>query len=106
MLLHASHPNTSDRNRLAYIASYMGEEYIFCGLGDPEFLVARELKRECLRKPELSIPETLTTPERLLAGQTRNPQLARSSLPWRSAVRLDRGRHRLRLRVSHLLEPL
>jgi ectoine hydroxylase-related dioxygenase (phytanoyl-CoA dioxygenase family) len=45
MLLHASNPNTSDRDRCAYIASYMGEEYTFCGVGHPEFLVARELTK-------------------------------------------------------------
>jgi ectoine hydroxylase-related dioxygenase (phytanoyl-CoA dioxygenase family) len=50
MLLHASHPNRSDRERLAYIASYMGAEYTFCGLGDPEFLVARELTRRVFQK--------------------------------------------------------
>ena len=39
MLLHASTPNTSDRDRPAYIASYMGDQSTFCGLGEPEFLV-------------------------------------------------------------------
>ena len=31
MLLHASHPNSSDRDRLAYITSYMGADYTFGG---------------------------------------------------------------------------
>lgn len=42
MLLHASNPNTSELERPAYIPSYMGSEYVFRGLGDPEFLVAGE----------------------------------------------------------------
>jgi ectoine hydroxylase-related dioxygenase (phytanoyl-CoA dioxygenase family) len=50
MLLHASHPNNSDRDRLAYIASYMGADYTFCGVGDPEFLVARESTSRVFQK--------------------------------------------------------
>ncbi len=50
MLLHASNPNTSDVDRHAYIASYMGSEYFFKGVGDPEFLVARERDRKVFQK--------------------------------------------------------
>jgi ectoine hydroxylase-related dioxygenase (phytanoyl-CoA dioxygenase family) len=50
MLLHASHPNNSDSDRLAYIASYMGADYTFCGVGDPEFLVAGESNSRVFQK--------------------------------------------------------
>jgi ectoine hydroxylase-related dioxygenase (phytanoyl-CoA dioxygenase family) len=56
MLLHASHPNNSDRDRLAYIASYMGEDYTFCGLGNPEFLVAGEHAKQVFKKAKLAHP--------------------------------------------------
>jgi ectoine hydroxylase-related dioxygenase (phytanoyl-CoA dioxygenase family) len=54
MLLHASNPNTSGRDRCAYIASYMGDEYTFCGVGHPEFLVARELKTKVFQKARVA----------------------------------------------------
>jgi ectoine hydroxylase-related dioxygenase (phytanoyl-CoA dioxygenase family) len=54
MLLHASNPNTSNLDRPAYIASYMGDQYTFCGLGDPEFLVAAERDTKVLRKIKLA----------------------------------------------------
>ena len=50
MLLHASNTNTSDLERPAYIPSYMGAEYRFRGVGDPEFLVARERERPVFKK--------------------------------------------------------
>jgi len=50
MLLHASNTNTSDLERPAYIPSYMGAGYRFCGVGDPEFLVARERERPVFKK--------------------------------------------------------
>jgi len=53
MLLHASHPNKSDSDRLAYIASYMGADYTFCGVGSPEFLVAGESKRRVFQKARI-----------------------------------------------------
>lgn len=40
LLLHASHPNQADNDRRAYIVSYMGENYQFVGVGQPELLVA------------------------------------------------------------------
>jgi len=49
MLLHASNPNTSDWDRHAYIVSYMGSEYLFRGVGNPEFLVAGERNRRVYR---------------------------------------------------------
>jgi ectoine hydroxylase-related dioxygenase (phytanoyl-CoA dioxygenase family) len=54
MLLHASHPNRSDRDRLAYIASYMGADYTFCGVGNPEFLVASELSSRVFQKVKVA----------------------------------------------------
>ena len=42
MLLHASGPNTSDRDRPAYIASYLGVDYTFVGVGEPEFLAVQQ----------------------------------------------------------------
>jgi ectoine hydroxylase-related dioxygenase (phytanoyl-CoA dioxygenase family) len=53
-LLHASGPNTSDLDRPAYIASYMGSEYTFCGVGQPEFLVAGELGRKVFQKARVA----------------------------------------------------
>jgi ectoine hydroxylase-related dioxygenase (phytanoyl-CoA dioxygenase family) len=50
MLLHASNPNTSDLDRPAYIASYMGEDYTFCGVGEPEYLVAGERQKRVFQK--------------------------------------------------------
>jgi ectoine hydroxylase-related dioxygenase (phytanoyl-CoA dioxygenase family) len=50
MLLHASNPNRSDRERPAYIPSYMGAEYAFCGLGEPEFLAVRERGHPVFKK--------------------------------------------------------
>ena len=50
MLLHASNPNRSELERPAYIPSYMGAEYVFCGVGDPQFLVARERSRPTFKK--------------------------------------------------------
>jgi ectoine hydroxylase-related dioxygenase (phytanoyl-CoA dioxygenase family) len=50
LLLHASHPNNSDSDRLAYIASYMGADYTFCGVGNPEFLVASESSSRVFQK--------------------------------------------------------
>jgi ectoine hydroxylase-related dioxygenase (phytanoyl-CoA dioxygenase family) len=50
MLLHASNTNTSDLERPAYIPSYMGAEYRFCGVGTPEFLVVRERDRQVFKK--------------------------------------------------------
>lgn len=50
LLLHASNPNTSDADRLAYIPSYMGTNYSFRGLGEPEFLVVGEPDRKTFRK--------------------------------------------------------
>lgn len=50
MLLHASNPNISDRDRHAYIVSYMGSEYFFSGVGKPEFLVARERARRVFQE--------------------------------------------------------
>src|SRR5262245_33102248 len=50
MLLHASNTNTSDLERPAYIPRYMGAEYRFCGVGGPEFLVARERERPVFKK--------------------------------------------------------
>ncbi|MFZ0819610.1 MAG: phytanoyl-CoA dioxygenase family protein [Candidatus Acidiferrales bacterium] len=49
-LLHASNPNTSEKDRPAYIVSYMGSEYTFCGVGEPEFLVAAERDRKVFQK--------------------------------------------------------
>ncbi len=54
MLLHASNPNTSARERCAYITSYMGDEYTFCGVGHPEFLVARELTTKAFKKARVA----------------------------------------------------
>jgi ectoine hydroxylase-related dioxygenase (phytanoyl-CoA dioxygenase family) len=54
MLLHASNPNTSDLDRPAYIASYMGDGYKFCGVGDPEFLVAGERSRRTYQKIKIA----------------------------------------------------
>ena len=50
MLLHASNPNTSEWDRPAYIASYMGDQYTFCGVGEPEFLIAAERDNKVFRK--------------------------------------------------------
>ena len=50
LLLHASNPNTSAVDRLAYIPSYMGTNYRFRGLGEPNFLVAGEPERKVFRK--------------------------------------------------------
>ena len=47
-------PNRSDRDRLAYIASYMGADYTFCGVGNPEFLVARELSSRVFQKVKVA----------------------------------------------------
>jgi ectoine hydroxylase-related dioxygenase (phytanoyl-CoA dioxygenase family) len=49
-LLHASNPNTSDKDRPAYIVSYMGSEFTFCGIGEPEFLIAAERDRKIFQK--------------------------------------------------------
>lgn len=54
MLLHASNPNTSNLDRPAYIASYMGDQYSFSGVGDPEFLVAAERDTKVFRKVKLA----------------------------------------------------
>jgi ectoine hydroxylase-related dioxygenase (phytanoyl-CoA dioxygenase family) len=53
-LLHASNPNTSDKDRPAYIVSYMGSEYTFCGVGQPEFLIAREIERKVFQKARIA----------------------------------------------------
>lgn len=50
MLLHASNTNTSDLERPAYIPSYMGAEYRFRGVGDPEFLAVRVRDRAAFKK--------------------------------------------------------
>lgn len=50
MLLHASNPNTSALDRPAYIASYMGDQYTFCGVGEPRFLVAGEPSKKLFQK--------------------------------------------------------
>lgn len=50
LLLHASNPNTSDTDRLAYIPSYMGADYSFRGVGEPEFLVAGESENKLFKK--------------------------------------------------------
>jgi ectoine hydroxylase-related dioxygenase (phytanoyl-CoA dioxygenase family) len=50
MLLHASNPNSSALDRAAYIASYMGDQFTFCGVGEPEFLVVRESSRPTFQK--------------------------------------------------------
>jgi ectoine hydroxylase-related dioxygenase (phytanoyl-CoA dioxygenase family) len=50
MLLHASNPNTSTVDRLAYIPSYMGSDYSFRGVGDPEFLVVGESASKIFKK--------------------------------------------------------
>lgn len=42
MLLHASCPNTSTADRPAYIASYMGSDYEYVGVGEPKFLAAHD----------------------------------------------------------------
>jgi ectoine hydroxylase-related dioxygenase (phytanoyl-CoA dioxygenase family) len=49
-LLHASNPNTSDKDRPAFIVSYMGADYTFCGVGEPEFLVAAQRDRKVFQK--------------------------------------------------------
>lgn len=54
LLLHASNANTSDADRLAYIPSYMGTDYTFHGVGEPEFLVARERERKTFRKVKVA----------------------------------------------------
>jgi ectoine hydroxylase-related dioxygenase (phytanoyl-CoA dioxygenase family) len=53
-LLHASNPNSSDKDRPAYIVSYMGSEYTFCGVGQPEFLIAREIERKVFQKARIA----------------------------------------------------
>ena len=53
MLLHSSHPNVSESERCAYIASYMGEQYTFYGVGSPEFLVARRSSQPIFKKAKL-----------------------------------------------------
>lgn len=55
-LLHASNPNTSDKDRPAYIVSYMGSDYTFCGVGQPEFLVAAERDRKVFQKARVAKP--------------------------------------------------
>jgi len=50
MLLHASNPNTSEHDRPAYIASYMGDQFTFCGVGEPEFLVVGDSSRAIFQK--------------------------------------------------------
>jgi len=50
MLLHASNPNTSAFDRPAYIASYMGDQFTFCGVGEPEFLVVGESPKPTFQK--------------------------------------------------------
>ncbi len=50
MLLHASNPNISEHDRPAYIASYMGEQFTFCGVGEPEFLVVGEPGKPTFQK--------------------------------------------------------
>jgi phytanoyl-CoA hydroxylase len=54
MLLHASNPNRSDRDRPAYIASYMGDGYTFCGVGKPEFLVAGDRSGKTYQKIKIA----------------------------------------------------
>jgi ectoine hydroxylase-related dioxygenase (phytanoyl-CoA dioxygenase family) len=49
-LLHASNPNTSEKDRPAFIVSYMGSDYTFCGVGEPEFLVAAQRDRKVFQK--------------------------------------------------------
>jgi ectoine hydroxylase-related dioxygenase (phytanoyl-CoA dioxygenase family) len=49
-LLHASGPNLSEFERPAYIVSFMGEGYTFCGVGCPELLVAGERDRKVFQK--------------------------------------------------------
>jgi ectoine hydroxylase-related dioxygenase (phytanoyl-CoA dioxygenase family) len=55
-LLHASNPNTSELDRPAYIVSYMGADYTFCGVGQPEFLVAAERNRKVFQKARIAKP--------------------------------------------------
>jgi ectoine hydroxylase-related dioxygenase (phytanoyl-CoA dioxygenase family) len=50
LLLHASNPNTSPIDRLAYIPTYMGSDYSFCGVGNPEFLVVGESANKTFKK--------------------------------------------------------
>jgi ectoine hydroxylase-related dioxygenase (phytanoyl-CoA dioxygenase family) len=50
LLLHASNPNTSTFDRPAYIASYMGDQFTFCGVGEPEFLVVGESSKPTFQK--------------------------------------------------------
>jgi ectoine hydroxylase-related dioxygenase (phytanoyl-CoA dioxygenase family) len=50
LLLHASNPNTSAADRLAYIPSYMGSDFKFRGVGEPEFLVVGEAARKRFKK--------------------------------------------------------
>lgn len=49
-LLHASNPNTSEKDRPAFIVSYMGANYTFCGVGEPEFLVAARRDSKVFQK--------------------------------------------------------
>lgn len=44
-LLHASGRNETAADRCAYIVSYMGEQYLFTGVGQPHLLVASEPDR-------------------------------------------------------------
>jgi ectoine hydroxylase-related dioxygenase (phytanoyl-CoA dioxygenase family) len=50
LLLHASNPNTSATDRLAYIPSYMGSDFTFRGVGEPEFLVVGEFANKRFKK--------------------------------------------------------
>jgi ectoine hydroxylase-related dioxygenase (phytanoyl-CoA dioxygenase family) len=45
MLLHGSTANVSGRDRLAYIVSYMGDRYLYRGIGNPELVVASQSSR-------------------------------------------------------------
>jgi ectoine hydroxylase-related dioxygenase (phytanoyl-CoA dioxygenase family) len=56
MLLHASNPNTSAFDRPAYIASYMGDQFTFCGVGEPEFLVVGEPMKPRFQKINAAKP--------------------------------------------------
>lgn len=53
-LLHASGPNTSEFDRTAYIVSYMGSDYTFCGVGQPELLVAGERGQKVFQKARVA----------------------------------------------------